>query len=166
MTTILVDLRHGILVADAFQEHHGHMRVLSSFKSVRLPSGDIAAWSGVHPQGIGWVEWLMDGEERSKRPELRDATGILLRQTGECFLYTDGSIPQPICEPYYAIGSGAEFVLGAMYVLHQRDQAMNVSRTQHAIEAMRVACHFDTYTAYPLTVYDIKQDTPTIVRGG
>jgi ATP-dependent protease HslVU (ClpYQ) peptidase subunit len=56
---------------------------------------------------------------------------------------------------FWAIGSGREFALGAMYAIYDRFEAEQVART-----GVDAGCEFDTGSALPMTMYSVIIDKP------
>lgn len=149
MTTVIADMRHGLVIADSFQEHNGNTMFTSGEKMLRTEIG-ILAWSGIHSHAQLWAEWMSEGCERASRPTLTDTSCLHLAMDGQLWWYGEKCIPSLIREPYYTIGAGCEFALAALYC------------GKTALEAMRVAAHFNAFTKPPFRMYTLKSEDVTI----
>lgn len=81
---------------------------------------------------VAYANWRMGGR-RAARPCMRDFIAILVRRRG-AVLIDDRFMEHPISTPFFAIGSGADYAIGAM--------AAGLS----AREAVLVAARFDPKT--------------------
>lgn len=140
----VVVYKDGILAADSrayggkYQTSPGakaKMRRLSDGSRV----GVTTAILGMGERFFAWMEAGADPKEwgPDPRPDLR---AIIVRPDGAVFLAEDVYFSGPIETTCYAIGSGADFALGAM--------ACGAT----AEEAVRVACRFDDHCGEPVHV--------------
>jgi hypothetical protein len=114
MTTIAY--RDGVLAGDGRvtiqnDEHASPMVVTDSDVKVwKLPDGRL--FGAAH--GSEDIERLRRALVKgSKPPKLDDVAGLLIDRTGRAWLY-EGRIWQPVNAPYYAVGTGSIFAMGAM----------------------------------------------------
>ena len=112
MTTIAWDGR--MLAAD-------RMGVLDDFKfddgpKLRaLSGGRYVACCGMAQIVERVLPWMETGGQRPEMPESASFSAILVTSDGDAFLIENNLIPMPIASGQrFAIGSGAQFALGAM----------------------------------------------------
>lgn len=139
MTTIAY--RNGVIAADTLVTWNGAFD--GECVKVARRRDVFAATSGATSYGQGFMDWFrggMRGEAPSMgRPESEHwATGVIF--TGD-FVVTFGPVGRNIVRaPYYALGSGSQFAMGAM--------AMGADPEQ----AVRVAMGFDIMSGGQVTV--------------
>lgn len=88
-----------------------------------------------------FVRWAMDGSPDESKPvphEKDSLLGVVIRPDGAIEIWNERMQKQTVEAPFVAAGSGNELAMGAM--------AMGAS----AVEAVRVACRFDIYSAEPV----------------
>jgi ATP-dependent protease HslVU (ClpYQ) peptidase subunit len=110
-------------------------------KLTLLQDGLVFGHSGATGFDIEVIDWLNAGAKPKDRPAIpEDArfTGIICWKE-DFVLYGRDLRPQNIQAPFYSIGSGNEFAMGAM--------AFGAS----AKEAVEVAARFDVYTGGEIT---------------
>jgi ATP-dependent protease HslVU (ClpYQ) peptidase subunit len=133
LTTIAY--RNGVLAADSMA--YGGKYCASpglKWKIGRLENGDrLGVSSNVVGAGEAMRDWLNGRLERTLVPP--DVRAILVNADGQVFIANDGVLfSGPIDTEFCAIGSGADFALGAMQ--HGAD----------AVEAVRCAIAHDQHT--------------------
>jgi hypothetical protein len=138
MTTICY--RDGIMAGDSRAYGFDKVPVGSKMKPTRLPDGSLL---GVSSSVVGCSqivkEWVLAGMDSKAAPHRKkediDFQAMLVRPDGTCILIDGNWLPSdPISEAYYAIGSGREFALAALFL------------GKTAAEAVEVACHLDVWT--------------------
>lgn len=138
MTTIAY--RNGIMAADSacFDSslYQGEVDKLWMLPEIGLVgcSGEIGAM-------IQFVDWLKDGSERKKKPDLPDDCdfeSIVVGLDGEAVHYDRHLVPIRVANDLHAIGSGRKLALGAMMA------------GASAEEAVKIACHYDMVTREPI----------------
>ena len=150
MTTIAYDGK--TLAAD--RQMGGWMNVGKIFK---LKDGSYAAGAGNNFDAIRRiVAWLIAGSKQDARPEIReqDAPDLLIvDKHGVCnwmtWPYHEGPV---ITEPFFAVGSGSEYALGAM--------ASGMS----ARRAIEIACRFDAHSGKGIDAVRVVKPTITQPR--
>ncbi|KVW15396.1 hypothetical protein WK91_18335 [Burkholderia cepacia] len=93
-------------------------------------NGELFGCSGCWATGMTRFEWARAGMNPATYPVVPDDQfGRLLRITadGEILLYTVNGLPMRYESPFYAIGSGSEFAMAAMYLGHSAEQAVHVA---------------------------------------
>lgn len=91
---------------------------------------DLFGCAGCWSTGMARFEWARAGMEPAAYPVVSDDQfGRLLRITddGQILLYTVNGLPMRYESPFYAIGSGSEFAMAAMYLGHTAEQAVHVA---------------------------------------
>jgi hypothetical protein len=93
-------------------------------------NGELFGSSGCWSTGMARFEWVRAGMESAKYPVVSDDQfGRLLRITadGQILLYTVNGLPMRYESRFYAIGSGSEFAMAAMYLGHTAQEAVHVA---------------------------------------
>lgn len=129
MSTIVY--RDGILAADS-KAYGGKGQASPGIKvkARRLPDGTrVGVVTAIIGQGERFMNWLEAGGDPtawgSGDPDLR---ALVIRPDGGVYLYDDGPWPSgPIETDRYAIGSGSEFALAAMYLGADAERAVEVA---------------------------------------
>lgn len=151
MSTIVY--RDGIMAGDGRAYTGNSAEIGSKAKIRRLSTGVLV---GVSSQGPGTGErlfaWLeqhlaksdsfaaIDWEETSSLQNLGKFTMLAVVSDHVAYLFEDNLFPSgPIKAPYYAIGSGREYALGAMVI------------GCCAVDALRAACKLDVWSDFPIT---------------
>lgn len=118
------------------------MKYKITSKVVMLDAGGhrcIVGFAGSMNEGRLFLDWWRKywGSEESPRSPIPDGEyeALVLYETGDISLINQG-VEMFIDEPFFAIGSGKEFCMGAL--------AAGASLPQ----AMRIAARFDTMTGY------------------
>lgn len=142
----VVVYRNGVMAADSrAYGGRGQCSPGTKVKAHRLEDGTrVGVVSACPGQPEKFVAWLRAGgvaeEWSGDKPDLR---ALVVRPNGDVFLYEDSPWPSgPIRCDYYAIGSGSDFALGAIFM------------GADAVEAVRAACLFDTNSGGPVTVLE------------
>ena len=149
MTTIVVDLRIGVIAADTQNTDRANTAYRCS-KIERLSDGRYFVGSG-HLLTIGKARrWAEAGFAEDKRPDFSELFGESASGYGfscavigpdmRATLIDDEMEPQPIRDAYFALGSGGCYAIGAM----------DAGATPE--EAVAVACKRDLYTSLPIDV--------------
>lgn len=129
MTTIVY--RDGVLAADT-RMIAGTAIIGSIAKIVRRDDGALCGGAGHASVVQAFQRWFLDGEEGD--PPVEDETKMfVISPKGNVEMFeVDGTIEWRA--PYFAMGSGKEFALGAMYA------------GASAEEAVKAAMKFDPYS--------------------
>lgn len=110
-------------------------QVASVTKIRRLSKGRLAGMAGVVPDGFALMDWLNGRMDPTKFTLSGDncETEIMVIDKGSILIYGTGIglVPLSIEEPFFAIGSGAPYALGALYC------------GKSARQAVEIACKFD-----------------------
>lgn len=152
MTTIAVDLRAMLIAADT-QNTDSAGTKYRCCKIERFKDGRFFLGSG-HLLTIGKAKrWAGHKFAEKHRPDFEELFGecandfafscVVVDPHGRVTLVDDEMEPQPILDPYFAIGSGGHFAVGAM------DAGATVE------EAVRIACKRDPNTSEPVHVVAI-----------
>lgn len=141
MTTIVADLRAGVMVSDSCVSEDFAPWVPGT-KVFRV-NGDLFGFSGDVNQREKWLKWHRGGR-KTPRPKLNDFTGLLLRPDGVFSIHTDG-LELHIERGFHAIGSGAAAALGAMLA------------GADAKKAVEIACQIDNHSRGDICVFELKE---------
>jgi hypothetical protein len=133
MTTIAWDGK--TLAADSQATTSSGTRCRTA-KIVRSSKGFVAAGAGSLNAVTPWLRWVLAGMPPEKQPDtLADSSTILIVDPrGRAFTFEGSPVRLPLRDKIWALGSGADFALGAM--------AMGAD----ARTAVKVACRFDVYS--------------------
>lgn len=91
------------------------------------------------------VEWLHDGEPHSKVPKLKNLELLVLTGEGKLYWGKGLSAFLQIDEPFWAIGSGMDFAIGAM------------KRGATPLEAVKIAAKSDVNTGLGFQEFKLKE---------
>jgi hypothetical protein len=98
----------------------------------RLKDGGLFGAAGYLSEAMAVVEWLNQGGDKPK--VTADKFHAILIREGALFMLEDNLIPVKHENPFFAVGSGRDFAVAAMFL------------GKSAAEAVRVAHEFDTDT--------------------
>ena len=101
----------------------------------------IVGYAGTESAGRKFVSWLKDRE--TDKPSLSDFEALVLHFDGRMEYWDDNMFPIEIKDPYYAIGSGADFASASMFHGHSTEEALKAAR------------HHDVYTGGKVKTYRI-----------
>lgn len=141
----VITYRDGIMAADSRAYSGGHRPIGRKQKIRRLDDGSLV---GVGTAAVGLSEWLHEWVQDGCNETLSLPTGhsaaefTVLKVTpdGRAFLASDAlAMAGPIEAPYFAVGSGASYALGAM--------AYGASAT----EAAAIAAEMDPLCGAPIS---------------
>ena len=104
--------------------------VSTTTKLFKLRVGGVVGISGTLVEGLVFVEWLK-GDMQKTPPKMNEVEGILLRN-GIIYHFDGHAFPMRVLDKVMAVGSGAQFALGAYYA----------GASLH--EAVKIACKLDT----------------------
>lgn len=143
MTTIAATLE--MMAADQFvtyaPSYHGDTKIWVAKGSIWGAAGDVDVCQR-------FKNWTLGKEKRPKTtdPEDKESSKLEALQLSPkgLFLYVGDSPPDPVKEPFYAIGSGAGYAVGAM--------SMGASLEQ----AVEVAAKWDSNTRLPFNCIELK----------
>ena len=146
MTTIVY--RDGILAADS-RAYSGHSAPVGFKRKIYGRERD-GAMIGVSSTCPGLSEqiaaWFLDDKNPDREPSWPGDAGfdaIEIDAEGDVFFYGGTLHPTgPLSAPYFAIGSGAEYALGAMLM------------GANAMEAVQAGITFDPWSAGDMTVIE------------
>lgn len=149
MTTIAWSKKSGRIAADRQSSYHGNQAT----KLYELPDGSIVGTSGAHDQSLRAVAWLRD--ESKERPSLPAEYGSLMRAypDGRAVYYHAALEAMPISFEFWAIGSGADYAMGAM------------ARGATPEEAVEIASRYDEHTGGGIDVKYLPTPMLQVVSG-
>lgn len=148
MTTIVVDKREGVMVAD--NQNTLNTIVAPCQKIWRMEDGPnegtLVGTTGAGGPCLVFMEWFrlhkghnfeecFDDNQLMQIDDHEDFWCLLLHPTGGIQLVDRFFVPERIPVPYHAVGSGGNIALGAM------------DAGASAEEALRIACRRDIYTS-------------------
>ncbi len=116
-------------------------RVVSTHRKVHVVRDMLVGYAWSVDCGIEFLEWCKRGMgSRGKPGGLSDEfTGLLLNENG-IYEYKGPLVPIRVEGDVWAIGSGAQAAMGAMYMGADPE------------EAVQIACAIDPYCGGPITV--------------
>lgn len=138
MTTIAYD---GSCLASDTLSQGGGMRLGRVQKIWRLADGRLFGACGDNSACEAAYRWLESGGHPETRPTLKTEqgfNGLLIGGDGQVTSFDPELVALAIAAPFYAIGSGREFAMGAM------------AAGETACAAVRIALQFDIYSGGPL----------------
>jgi hypothetical protein len=138
MTTIIADLRLGLMVSDSSATDED--RVWSERKVFRY-KGDLYGFAGNVDERIEFMDWIKGGPI----PHFSNSDCLMLSPAG-LFLYSRGTLPQKVDKGIEAIGTGAKAAMCAY-------EAMGFS---DPIRAVRIVCKHDSGSRVPVRTYRLK----------
>jgi hypothetical protein len=125
----VIAFRDGTMAADRQGTFRGCVPVPSS--KVFEHKGVLYGSSGGIEDFIAFRDWMKAGADPRDRPELEDVSFLRVDHDGIAIL-SERLIPIPLNMPFWAIGGGADYAMGAMAA------GMSAER------AVLVACQFHT----------------------
>lgn len=145
MTTIVVDFKNGLIGADTQETVLGVKA--KCHKLVRLEDGSIVGCAGDSGSIDLFVEHLKS-DSQFKMPKNQYLEVLFVNPDGKVFITVNGSPPSELSEEneFFAIGSGAQYAMGAM----------KAGADIH--KALEIAATFDVYTSGPFEVENFKDE--------
>lgn len=128
MTTIVY--KDGILAADS-RAYAGHPTPIGMKRKIfALEDGSMVGISTCIP-GLGEAlyRWFESGRHNDHMPAIGDPkfTALHITKQGHVFFYNDSYLPSgPMHAPFYAIGSGDGYALGALHAGATAHQAVKI----------------------------------------
>lgn len=111
MTTILASLKHRVMVADSYVTGGVGARSRKIFEV----DGKLVGVAGHMMHALKFVEWLRHGTPINPVYDKEDATfDAIVMEAGFLTYYDNELTPLVLQDQIYAIGSGADFALGAI----------------------------------------------------
>lgn len=125
----------------------------SAQKIVRRADGDMAGSAGDAAYNAAFSKWFL-GRERGKPPEAKEGDnwidrGVIFRRTGRIEIFEPRG-RFDCTAPYYALGSGKEAALGAMFAGGDPETAV------------RAAIEHDPHTGGGVTVLRADKRSPVV----
>lgn len=139
MTTILADVRMGVMVSDSNSSDED--RVWSERKVFRW-RGKLIGCAGSVSEHAPFMDWLKKG---GKPPKLTDSSFLVLSDEG-LFHYATTTVPEKVERGIEAIGSGAKAAMCAYEALGFFDPK----------RAVAIVCKHDAGSRTPVRVYRLK----------
>lgn len=139
--------RFGIIAADT-QLTCGDWSKGRVHKLRPMPGGGVYACAGESGATLRMQRWIDRGMPKRGRPRIKDEIEIdvlMVRPDGSVWMLDDSLVFEPRADEFIAIGSGAQYALGAM----KRDKRCS------ARSAIVVAAEFDSNTSAPVDVVRI-----------
>ena len=132
MTTIVCNRE--IMAADS-RRTSGSFAYLSTPKITRV-GNDLVGTCGSAADGEKFIEWYRD--QTKKKPKLKDFQAIVLTGEGAIFEVWEDLTFLEVIEPFFAVGSGREFAMGAM------------AMKDNPRKAIEIACKYDKNSGLPV----------------
>jgi ATP-dependent protease HslVU (ClpYQ) peptidase subunit len=113
MTTIIADSKRKIMVSDSkctYGDTHFRMQ-----KIYQMPDGTLIGFSGSVSEATKFVNWWIDGANIANKPNFGEESfdALVLDDSG-INLWDSNLIKIRIIQDFFAVGSGAQFALGAL----------------------------------------------------
>lgn len=140
MTVIAYDGK--ILAADK-QATYGS--TMFPVKKIFRLGDELLAGAGDWSECNTFAKWYVDGCPLDKKPDFKNGVSMLLIKNGEIWKYEDELVPFKIDMPFWALGSGADFAMGAM------------AAGKNAVEAVEIACKFDKDSGLGVDFADVEK---------
>lgn len=143
-----ITYRDGIMAADSRAYNGGRTPIGAKMKIHRLEDGSLLGVSSpVVGQGEALRDWFNAGADVSEHPSPLDFQALLVKANGEVFYYSDTPFPSgPLAGPFWAIGSGEQYALGAMVC------------GATAIQAVEVAAGLDSMSQLPVAALTLRPE--------
>jgi len=133
MTTIAVN--HEMMAGDSLYVD-GNIRGTLKTKLYRI-NGDILGYAGSAAEGQAFMHWYED--QTREKPDFNDTTVIVLKSDGTIETWEACYFPTIMEDhPFYAIGSGSHFAMGAMYAGADPKEAVKIAAKLDAYSGGRV----------------------------
>jgi hypothetical protein len=139
MTTVIADLRLGVMVSDSSATDDD--RVWSERKVFRYKDA-LYGFAGIVDERIAFMEWIKGA---GKTPDFSKSYCLMLSDSG-LFLYDKSTMPQKVARGVEAIGTGAKAAMCAY-------EAMGFSDPKRAVA---IVCKHDSGSRTPVRVYRLK----------
>lgn len=127
MTTIVADRE--CMAADRFVTYAPSFTGECKIWTAR---GSIWGAAGPSNKGLAFRAWTLGG----RRPDFKRADGdeeedvkleVLQLSPKGLFLWVNADLPDPVSEPFFAVGSGAGYAIGALSMQASLEQAIQVA---------------------------------------
>lgn len=149
MTTVVADVKRGIIVADTRVTTYGDMTQYAAEKLYRA-DGSIFGEAGDVENGLKFRRWILDGQPKRGKPSFAHGTdskfSVLEIDKHGLWLWDYTVVRQRMMEEIFAIGSGHEIALYAIRVLGKT-----------AEEAIEEAAKIDIHTALPIQTIHLRE---------
>lgn len=120
-------------------------------KVFRLNDGSLFGSCGQTQDGVAVMEWLAGGGEK---PKVEDGFHAILVKDGKLYSLENKLVHLEQRRPFFAIGSGRDYAMAAMFL------------GKTAADAVRVAREFDVDTGSEVTEITISMHAPVLVEEG
>ncbi len=98
-------------------------------KIFRRADGALYGASGEKKNTTRFLRWCADGCNEDVKPTLDESFSGILIENGQCFQFDKDLIKYHINKPFWAIGSGTDYALGAMAAGKDAIQAVEIAIT-------------------------------------
>lgn len=142
MTTILADLRLGVMVTDSSVSDGD--RVWKARKVFRH-KGALIGFAGDVNEGIGFLAWWKSGQ-KDKPPKFKETSALVLTDD-RLMLYTNSLTGELIPSGIEAIGSGAKAAICAYEATGQIDP----------VRVVQIVCKHDSSSRAPARAYQLRK---------
>lgn len=146
MTTILADVKLGLMVADSRLSDGDR---LWTGRKVWRHDGHLLGVAGVWSSCLAFVDWFKSGRPAGVPVAVKGASMLVMAPQG-LILFDDDMMPQVIESGREAIGSGAKAAMCAHEALGWADPA----------RAVRIVCRHDAQSSGPVRTYKLASRRP------
>jgi hypothetical protein len=140
MTTILADVKHGVMVADSSVTDDDRVWV---GKKVFRVKGSLIGVAGLEAEITTFIKWFRGG--MVGKVDFNKSSALILNSHGLFFYDHNYTTPQRIAIGREAVGSGAKSVMCAYEALNFQDPR----------RAVRIVCKHDANSRTPVRQYKL-----------
>lgn len=117
MSTVIADSRTLTMAAD--KQMRAHATSVTKIFKVRDGAGEewLVGGAGVLPTILNFINWFTSPAAivaEADSPPMEDTGVLAMNSRGQVVFYSESAIPVVVEEPYFAIGSGADYAMGAL----------------------------------------------------
>lgn len=100
-------------------------------KLTRLNTGEVLSWTGHLQNCIGMQHWYCAGAKPNEwdkyRVDPEAAAELVILSEDGLWTFTAGPYPVKVEDPFFAVGSGSEYALGALAMGATAEQAVEIA---------------------------------------
>lgn len=122
MTTILADLKRGVMVCDSKATCGDSWFPITKVYQI---NGELVGLAGAASEGTRWLDWYAN-DQRGKMPSIENVSVMILSTDGVRLVEGSGRVV-PIERGFHAIGSGGSAALGAFMAGAEARKAVEIA---------------------------------------
>lgn len=135
MTTIVADFRTKTMVSDtrcSYGSTHFRMQ-----KIHQMPDGTLIGFSGSVNEATKFVEWFKAGANKGIPPVFGEEPFDALTMNGDgIYLWDSSLMGTKIFQDFFAVGSGAQYALGALKAGATPDRAVEIATEEDSMSGL------------------------------